>query len=169
MEKGTPMIAVSHAASQHPTDWFPLITALVGVAFGFLLKTGYDWLVERSRADKEFRAAVLLVSDELRANVVKLEIALETAEDPEPLASHAYDTYQLILARRLPPEARDAVRGVYIHARVHRAFQVISNRPSMNPGRQRVASTPVVQEALDKARRAREMLRPYIPKGTAEI
>jgi len=52
---------------------------------------------------------------------------------------------------------------------VHRAFQIIRNRPKMSAGRERVASTPVVQEALDKARRAREMLRPYIPKGAAEI
>ena len=91
---------------------------------GFLLKVGYDSYMERLWAGQEFQAAALLVSDELQANVVTLEIAIQTAEDPELLASKAYDTYQMILARRLPPAARDAVRGAYIHARVPRAFQV---------------------------------------------
>jgi hypothetical protein len=138
-------------------------TALGGAVIGFLLKTGYDWLVERRRAESEFRAAALLVSDELRAYIVKLEIALQTTEDPEPLASQAYDAYQMILARHLPPTARDAVRGSYIHARVPRAFQV------RNPAGGRVASTPVVQDALDKSKLARGLLSPYIPHGAAEI
>lgn len=156
------MIAVSHAASQHTVNWLPLLTALAGAVSGWLLKTGTDWITEKRRADKEFRAAALLVSDEIQANVVKLKIALDTDDDPELLTSQAYDNYQLILARRLSPEARDAVRGVYIHARVHRAFQEIK-------GNEWVGSTPVVQEALDKCRHARELLRPYIPEGTAEI
>jgi hypothetical protein len=94
---------------------------------------------------------------------VKLEIALQASEDPEPLASQTYQSYQLILASRLSAEARDAVRGAFIHARVPRAFQV------RNEQGQWVRSTPVVQQALDKAKRARELLRPYIPDGTAEI
>jgi hypothetical protein len=55
------------------------------------------------------------------------------------------------------------VRGAYIHARVHRAFQVRTKEG------QWMGQTPVVEEALDKARRARELLRPHIPEGTAEI
>ena len=157
------MSAASHAVSQQATNWTPLITALVGVAFSFLLKTCADLVTEHRRANKAFRAAALLVSDEVQANIIKLEIAIETNEDPEPLASQTYDTYQLILAPRLSAEARDAVRGVYIHARVHRAFQV------KNEEGERVGSTLVVEDALDKARRARELLRPYAPKGTAEI
>jgi hypothetical protein len=119
--------------------------------------------MERRRADRDFRAAALLVSDEMRANIVKMEIAIQTAEDPEPLASGAYDTYQMILARHLPPATRDAVRGAYIHARVPRAFQVkdLSGR--------RVASTKVVQEALNKSTVARGLLSPHIPPGAAEI
>ena len=154
----------SHAASQNTVNWVPLaFSALAGAILGYLLKTCTDLIIEHRRADKEFRAAVLLVSDELQANIVKLKIALDTAEDPESLASQAYDTYQLILARRLPPEARDAVRGVYIHARVPRAFQVRSIEGK------RVGSTLVIEEAHNKSMRARELLRPYIPEGTAEI
>jgi hypothetical protein len=130
---------------------------------GFLLKALADWNTGRRQEARRFQAAALLVSDELRANVVKLEIALETAQDPEPLASDAYHRYELILAQRLPPETRDMVRGAYIHARVHRAFQVRTKRG------QWTRQTPVVQEALDKAKRARELLQPHIPKGTAEI
>jgi hypothetical protein len=121
-------------------------------------------IIETRRAGKEFRAAALLVNDELQANIVKLEIALETDEVPELLASQTYHAYQLILACRLSSAARDAVRGAYIHARVHRAFQVRSQA-----GDQWVGLTPVVEEALDKSRRARELLRPYIPEGAAEI
>jgi hypothetical protein len=138
------------------------VTGFGGVIFGFLLKALTDWNTERLREGRQFHAAALLVSDELRANVVKLEIALETEEDPEPLASDVYHRHELILARRLPPDTRDIVRGAYIHARVHRAFQV---RTKGEWRRQ----TPVVEEALNKARRARELLRPHIPEGTAEI
>jgi hypothetical protein len=140
-----------------------VVPALVGVALGFVLKVAWDWITDRRRADKEFRAAALVVSDELQANIVQLEIALQTSQDPEPLASQTYQSYQLVLAIRLSSEARDAVRGAYIHARVHRAFQVRDEQG------QWVRSTPVVQEALDKAKRARELLHPYIPAGTAEI
>ena len=137
----------TQAASQGTTWWHSLLTAgPVGVILGFLLKSVYDWYTGRRQEARQFQAAALLVSDELRANVVKLEIALETKEDPEPLASDAYYRYELILARRLPPEARDMVRGAYIHARVPRAFQVRAKR-----GRRRgqwKGQTHVVEEAL---------------------
>ena len=159
-----PVFAAVSAASQNTVNWVPLaFSALAGAVAGYLLKTCTDLIIEHRRADKEFRAAALLVSDELQANIVKLEIAMETDEDPEPLAIQTYHAYQLILARRLASVARDAVRGAYIHARVPRAFQVRNNEG------QRVGATPVIEDALDKSRRAREMLRPYIPEGTAEI
>jgi hypothetical protein len=150
-------------ASQGTAWWIPLLTGFGGVILGFLLKALTDWITGRRQEGRQFQAAALLVSDELQANVVKLEIALETEEDPEPLASDAYHRHELILARRLPREARDMVRGAYIHARVHRAFQVRTKQG------QWMGQTPVVEEALDKARRARELLRPHIPEGTAEI
>jgi hypothetical protein len=150
-------------ASQGTAWWIPLLTGFGGVILGFLLKALTDWYAGRRQEGRQFQAAALLVSDELQANVVKLEIALETEEDPEPLASDAYHRHELILARRLPPEARDVVRGAYIHARVHRAFQVRTKQG------QWMGQTPVVEEALNKARRARELLRPHIPEGTAEI
>jgi hypothetical protein len=158
------MIAQARQPPSPGPDWSVVaFTALGGAVIGFLLRACYDWFIERRRADSEFRAAALLVSDELRANIVKLEIALETTEDPEPLASQAYDAYQMILARQLPPTARDAVRGSYIHARVPRAFQV------RDQAGKRVASTPVVQEALDKSRLAHGLLSQYTPDGAAEI
>jgi len=149
-------------ASQSTTWWIPLVTGFGGVILGFLLKALTDWSTERQREGRQFQAAALLVSDELRANVVKMEIALETGEDPEPLASDVYHRHELLLARRLPPETRDMVRGAYIHARVHRAFQIRTK----GEWRQQ---TPVVAEALHKAKRARELLRPHIPEDTAEI
>jgi hypothetical protein len=154
--------AQTASVSQSATWWIPLVTGFGGVILGFLLKALTDWSTERRREGQQFQAAALLVSDELRANVVKLEIALETGEDPEPLASDIYHRHELILARRLPPETRDIVRGAYIHARVHRAFQVRTK------GEWR-KQTHVVKEALDKAKLARELLRPHIPEGTAEI
>jgi hypothetical protein len=158
------LLTGSSTTSQNTVHWLPLaFSALAGAVAGYLLKTCTDLIIEHRRADREFRAAALLVSDELQANIVKLKIALETTEDPEPLAIQTYHAYQLILARRLSSEARDAVRGAYIHARVPRAFQVRSG------GGERVGSTPVVEDALDKSRRARELLRKYIPEGTAEI
>jgi hypothetical protein len=160
--------SATHAASQGTTWWHSLLTAgPVGVLLGFLLKTVWDWYTGRRQETRQFHAAALLVSDELRANVVKLEIALETKENPEPLASDAYYRHELILAMRLPPKARDMVRGAYIHARVPRAFEVRTKR-GRSKG-QWMGQTPVVEEALSKAKRARQLLSPHIPKGTAEI
>lgn len=154
--------STSGAAASLPT-WVPTTaTAFGGVVLGALLTTWREWMTERRRTDREFDAAALVVSDEIRANVVKLEIALQTSEDPEPLANQTYQSCQLILLRRLSSEARDAVRGAYIHAQVHRAFQVRQQG-------QWVRSTPVVQEALDKAKRAQELLRPYLPNDAAAI
>ena len=150
-------------ATQGTAWWFPLVTGFGGTIVGFLLKVVSDWGTGKRQEDQQFQVAALLVSDELRANVVKLEIALQTSEDPESLASDAYHRHELILARRLPSEARDSVRAAYIHARVHRAFQVRSNQGEW------VGQTPVVRDALDKARSAREQLRSYGPKDATEI
>lgn len=155
--------AQATTASQGTAWWVPLVTGFGGVILGFVLKALADWNTGRRQEAQQFEAAALLVSDELRANVVKLEIALETEEDPESLGSDAYHRHELILARCLPPETRDMIRGAYIHARVHRAFQVRSKQG------QWMRQTPVVEEALNKARRARELLHPHIPEGTAEI
>lgn len=151
------------AATQDTPLWVPLVTGFGGVVLGYLLNIVRDWIVQSRRERDRFQAAALLVSDELRANIVKLEIARDTGEDPEPLASQAYHAHELILARHLPPDARDAVRGAYIHAQVPRAFQV------RNPAGQRVGSTSVLEEALSKTARARELLKPHIPCGAAEI
>jgi hypothetical protein len=147
------------AASQGTAWWIPLVTGFGGVLLGFLLKALADWNTGRRQEARRFQATALLVSDELRANVVKLEIALETEEDPEPLASDAYHRHELILAQRLPPETRDMVRGAYIHARVHRAFQVRTKQG------QWTRQTPVVQEALDKAKRAPRTTATSYPEG----
>lgn len=143
--------------------WVSLVTGFGGVILGFLLKVLADWDAGRRQEDRLFQAAALLVSDELQANVVKLEIALETEEDPEPLASDAYHRHELILARRLPSEARDMVRGAYIHARVHRAFQLRTRQGEW------AGQTQVVREALDKARQARKLLRLHAPDDIGEI
>lgn len=127
MSPGTQEGRADVRGKPEPVDWnVVLFSALGGATVGYLLRACHDWITEHLRAVKEFRAAALLVSDELRANIVKLENALKTREDPELLVSMAYDTYQLILARRLPPEARDAVRGAYIHARVPRAVLLLT-------------------------------------------
>ena len=79
------------------------MTGFGGVILGFFLKALADWYTERRQEDRQFHAAALLVSDELQANIVKLNIARKINECPEPLESDAYHRYELILARRLPP------------------------------------------------------------------
>lgn len=71
---------------------------------------------EREQDGRQFRAAALLVRDELRANRVELE-----QHKPNPVSSaelpiltiDAYLNYRLILAQHLVPESRDCVRAAY--------------------------------------------------------
>jgi len=149
-------------ASQGAPWWLAVVIGFGGVFLGYLLKVLTDWYTGRRQESRQFRAAALLVSDELQANIVKLEIALETEEDPEPLASDVYHRHELLLARRLDPETRDWVRGAYIHARVHRAFQVRHKGEWQG-------QTHVVQEALIKARKARELLRLHSQGGWRDL
>ena len=72
--------------------------------------------------DRRFRAAALLVYDELRANLSLIEIAVKTSAIPEQLSFQTYADYQLLLAQHLAPEDRDDVRAAYVYARVPRVF-----------------------------------------------
>jgi hypothetical protein len=155
--------SVTQSASQG-VDWRSILTAgPVGVILGFLLKAAADWWTGRRKETEQFHIAALLVRDELRANVVKLQIAVETEEDPEPLESGTYSRHEQILAKRLPADSRDAVRGAYVHAKVFRPFQLRTTQGA------RAGQTGVVEEALGKANRALELLHPHIPKGASEI
>jgi len=81
---------------------------------------------------QRFRAAALLVHDELRANLSLLQIAEQTGELPEPLADRTYADYQLLLATHLDQDARDSVRAAYVYPRVPRVFvrKDVTVRPS---------------------------------------
>jgi hypothetical protein len=72
--------------------------------------------------DRRFRAAALLVYDELRANLSLIEIAVKTSAIPEQLSFETYADYQLLLAQHLSPDDRDDVRAAYVYARVPRVF-----------------------------------------------
>jgi hypothetical protein len=145
------------------SEWVPVFTTLAGVVLGFALSFVGGLIHDERRAVREFHAAVLVVSDELQANIRKLEIAIRTAEEPEPLASQTYDAYQLILGGRLSPDARDAVRSAYLYARVQGAFQVRS------ADGEEVRSTQVVRGALQETEHAHELLHRYIPHIRADI
>lgn len=112
---------------------------------------------------RQFRAAALLVRDELRANIVRYEIALNlspgqpsqeghAAEIPDGLASQTYQDLQLRLAQhdRLDQATRDAVRSAYVFARVPRSLE---RRDGSGQG----PAEPIeaqIKAALDRTREA---------------
>jgi hypothetical protein len=131
--------------------------------------------------DRQFKAAALLVRDELRANEVRYEIALNlqpgqpteegrAEEVPDGLASQTYQDLQLLLAQhsRLDQQTRDAVRGAYVFARVPRSLERRSGpgdgRGDGQPGG--VAPGPIdsqIKAALDRTRRALQLLAQHVP------
>jgi hypothetical protein len=146
-------------------------TFLSGGVVVFLVDRAWTAATNRREHKKRFRAAALLVSDELRANVVRLEVAYEAARAGAPeeidLASQTYQEHQLLLAQYLDPETRDAVRGAYVFARVPRALQRVKWLSETERSVQVIAV--LADEALRRARTARERLANYIPPGSAEI
>jgi hypothetical protein len=148
------------------TDWAVVIaTFLGGGIVGGIIAEAYHELKAFLQRRQERSAAALLVRDELRANIVQLEIALQAQEDPVGLRSETYDDLQMILARRLPAQVRDAVRQAYVHARVPRSLQFRQTDPMgtvIRPG-------PIATEALEKARRAHSLLAPHIPRGASDV
>ncbi len=107
------------AASKAPHSeafWSAVIGALVG---GFLSILGGAVLVwvqrlhDDWRANEEFETAALMVSDELRANIVRLEIAQLANEVPDDLRNVIYLKQQMVIVPRIDRETCDAVRGYY--------------------------------------------------------
>jgi hypothetical protein len=131
----------------------------------------------------------MLVADELRANIVRYEIALrlepgeaidrvayDEAEVPDGLASQTYQDLQhsLIGHQRLDPETRDAVRAAYVFARVPRSLEHRLD-PTLSEGWGGGEPTPSawgivdqIKEALTRTRLAYSLLRSYVPPS-AEI
>jgi hypothetical protein len=143
-------------------DW---ASFLGGGIVGALAVEVYHEVRAFVRRRRELSLASLLVRDELRANIVQLEIALQGQEDPVGLRSETYDAYQMILATGLPGPTRDAVRQAYVHARVPRSLQYrISEagstvtRPSM-----------IARDALEKAKAAHLLLASHIPQGASDV
>jgi hypothetical protein len=52
---------------------------------GVIFTNLWSWATGARRDRKEFQAAALLVRDEIRANIVRFEIALEAEEMPDGL------------------------------------------------------------------------------------
>ena len=143
------------------------------------------WLGGRAEAEAEqrsFKAAALLVWDELRANIVRFEIALGPArqasgssdspppmEVPDELAGQTYQDHQLLLAQHLDRETLDAIRAAYVFVRVPRAMVTRYGPFEAAEGPIDEPLESQVRTAFERARRAYELLERYIPEGTARI
>jgi hypothetical protein len=85
--------------------------------------------------DRRFRAACLLVYDELRDNLAELT-TLEKQDrrvgvKAPTLASEAYSEYKLLLATHLSQDSRDSVRAAYRHVRRPEAFVHMRGAPEL--------------------------------------
>jgi len=141
-------------------SWGATVVAsfLSGSVITFVLGKLWEIGAARRKRSSDLRTAALLVSDELRANIVRLEVALEGApEATDDLQSQTYQEFQAILARYLDRESRDLVRGAYVFARVPRVLHRLegvtaSHQLSVKPIRSHI------EEALRRAHEARSAL-----------
>lgn len=90
---------------------------------------------EDEAEDRRFRAACLLVYDELRDNLAELtsleKLGGRWGVDSPTLASEAYSEYKLLLATHLGQDSRDSVRAAYHHARRPEAFVHMVGAPDL--------------------------------------
>src|SRR5437660_526231 len=100
-----------------------LLGGALTIVGGFLATLLIRWLDDRReerRADREFRAAAILVDDELAANLGMLKAAVNSGSTdfaPE-LQSEVYRAHQLALTLGLPPDVRTSVATAYSWAQV---------------------------------------------------
>lgn len=136
--------------------------ALGGLGGAFLaFLANFCWSLYRERA--ESRLARLLVRDEIRANIVALEIAAETGELPD-LESRTYQDLQLIAARHLPSDPLHDMRAAYIHVRVPRSLERHDSFGGVHRQKELLAA------ALAKARTAEAALdNRHVPKRSVRV
>jgi len=117
---------------------------------GFAATIFIRWLDDRRedrREDRQFRAAAVLVDDEMKANLSMLQASVNnrsTDYAPE-LQSEAYQSHRLILALRLPRDVQASVARAYSWTQV--------------PDVQAYAK---VLDARDETEAGRKALRPYV-------
>jgi hypothetical protein len=142
----------------------------VGGLGGVIFTTLWTWFTGARREEQKFRAAALLVRDEIRANIVRNEIALQAEEMPDGLQSQTYQDLQVILASRMKNPDLDEVRAAYIHVRVPRALEFRVMQLGPRPEWVDVEPlTDIIQVALDSCRRAYGVLGKHATKGAAEV
>jgi hypothetical protein len=117
---------------------------------GFAATLGIRWLDDRRqerREDREFRAAAILVDDELVANLGMLRAAVNSGstDDVPNLQSDAYRTHQLALALGLPADVRSRVATAYSWVQVAD-----------------VQAFAKARDARDETGAARKALKPYV-------
>ena len=103
--------------SDHLID--TIVGGVLAVGGGFLGALFIRWrdaLASDRREDREFRAAMVVVLDEIAANVATLEVTLKDKSTVPELHDNVYHTQQLALAQKLKPDAREAVADAYIYA-----------------------------------------------------
>ena len=140
------------------------VSLVSGGAMGGVVNVYFTGRRARAAADSAFRAAVLLVSDELQVNINHLQIAVDGPEIPADLESRTYQDVQVQLAERLDPKAMRRLRQAYLSIRSPRVFErtgYMLGQPATGPVTEHIAA------ALEYANRAKEALAPYIPQGDA--
>lgn len=150
-----------------PSGAYTILGALISVGTMIIYQMIGSHRERQATAEANRRrveGAALLVWDELRANVVQLEIARETNEIPN-LESQSYQDLQTDLARGLPMDVMNAVRAAYVFARVPRSLQ----RRTKVGEQVIVEPNDLTLEALGRARRARDLLRAQLPPETEDI
>ena len=92
------------------------VLAVGGGFLGALVIRWRDSVAADRRENREFRAAMIVVLDEVAANIATLEVTLKDHTSIPELHDNVYHERQLALAQRLKPDVREALADAYIYA-----------------------------------------------------
>lgn len=121
------------SSSSSPSGWPAiLLSGLAGaLAAAFLVKS-FDWVTTWLANRRRFQAALIVVLDELQANLANLNIV---EGDPHPaetlhLVDGSYRNVELVVAERLNPDLRATLGEAYVPVRVPRSLFQLGPAPA---------------------------------------
>jgi len=148
-----------------------VVGGLIAAIGGFLAVLFVRWR-DRVAEEQRFKAAVLIVLDELGANEVNIEHLIGKPFGPAEFYDETYRSVELVLASRLKPSDRQLLAEAYAPLRAQwRTEQEGSpvDRAAMKKLGWIMPNKEALEAALVKVKAARTTLARYVPQSQTMV